>query len=572
MKGVVRRLAVVSTLLAFALVPVAEARVVGGSPAAAGEYPWQAAMIFGGSQYCGGTLVDDDWVLTAAHCDVWVGDDVRIGSVTRSSGGELLDVVEVTNHPLADGSADPPRNDVTMVRLERAVTNPRPLAIATPQAEDALWAVDTLLTATGWGATSEGGLSSETLRAVQVPRISDASCAAAYGSFSSSDMVCAGYPEGGQDTCQGDSGGPLIAPVGGTPSKGDPADWRLVGDTSWGVGCARAGLPGVYARLANPLLRDWTSTTPPGPATPVLGGGSSTGETVSCARGTWTTTAYFTYRFFRQGSAGTTLVRSSTSSTYTLAAADAGSTVFCRVRGVNAAGTADSEPSNATSVTGAAVATNTRPPAVVGEPVVGRELRCEPGGWNGAATFTYAFRRVGADGTSSPVASGADVYAPTATDVGFRIVCVETARNAAGSAESASSPTEPVTAPVTPEPEPRPEPDPQPVADDRRPRALVAGVRCLVRRCTIRATVSDPAPSSGARGVTAQLTHTMRRRCGRRICTRTVRRTVEAVRLGSLFAVKTPRLRKGRWTARLVASDNAGNAQGVPTVARLRVR
>jgi trypsin len=580
-------------LLAFAAatVPAApaaaqdvSARVVGGTSAAAGDYPWQAAMIYSGFQYCGGTLVDDDWVLTAAHCDVWVGDQVRIGSIDRTTGGELLDVVEVSNHPLADGQGDPPRNDVTMVRLEQAVTNPRPLAIVTPGSEDGLWAAGDVLTATGWGATSEGGASTDTLQEVELPRIADATCGDSYSDFDSADMVCAGYPEGGKDTCQGDSGGPLIAPANAAPDKSDPADWRLVGDTSWGVGCARAGLPGVYGRLGNPRLRDWTSTTPPVAATPVLSGGAYAGEAVSCARGTWTTTAYFTYRFFRQGSSGgPTQVASSTSGTYVLRAEDVGASVFCRVRGENAAGAAESGESNAVAVSAAPVATNTRPPAIVGEPVVGRQLRCEPGAWNGATTLSYAFRRVAPDGTTTPASSGSTTYVPSLADVGLRIVCVETAGNAAGDAEASSSPVGPVVAPDAPEPpewrEPTPTPTPlppppppPPVQDTARPRALVVGRRCLGRRCTIRAAASDPAPSAGVRSVTARIAYKVRRRCGRRLCTRTVRRTFAATRLGSLFVVRTPRLPKGLWTVRLTAADNAGNAQAVPTVVRLRVR
>lgn len=595
MYRVVSRLAVLFTLLALALVAAGTApsptaaRIVGGTNVAPGEHPWQVAMIGKDDsgndvQYCGGTLVDEEWVLTAAHCDVWTVDKVRVGSINRSSGGELIGVAEVKNHPLADGWSDPPRHDVTMVRLDDPVTDPKPLAIVTPGSDDPLWATGVLLTASGWGATSQGGSSSQTLKDVQVPRVSDASCAGSYpNEFSSTDMVCAGYPQGGKDTCQGDSGGPLIAAVGDAPDKSDPADWRLVGGTSWGIGCAQEDRPGVYARLGNPLLGDWTSLTPPVAATPALTGGAKVGETVSCARGTWTGgTAYFRSHFYRQsGSAPAVLDASTTSNTYTLRPVDAGHTVFCRVRGENAAATVESGQSNATGpIEAAPVPTSTRPPAIAGDPVTGRELRCEPGAWNGATSLTYAFRRRAADGTTTPVGTGS-TYVPTGADLGFELVCVETARNAGGSAEAVSSPVGPVTAPdppFTPGPDPRPEPEPgpepeqPPAADTRRPRAVVAARRCVARRCTIRTTVSDPAPSSGARSVMAKLTYRVRGRCRGRVCLRTVRRTIQAVRLGSLFVVRTPRLPVGRWTVRLVAADNAGNAQGVPTVARLRVR
>jgi secreted trypsin-like serine protease len=78
--------------------------------------------------------------------------------------------------------------------------------------------------------------------------------------------VAAGFPEGGVDTCQGDSGGPLLVPAAG-------ADFRLVGDTSYGRGCAEPGYPGVYGRLADTTLREWIRTVAPG----AISTGSSTG-------------------------------------------------------------------------------------------------------------------------------------------------------------------------------------------------------------------------------------------------------------------------------------------------------
>jgi secreted trypsin-like serine protease len=95
------------------------------------------------------------------------------------------------------------------------------------------------------------------MQAAQVPIVADGDCAKAYGdgSFDAKTMVCAGYPQGGTDTCEGDSGGPLLAPV--------RTGFRLVGATSFGEGCAQAGKPGVYARVAEGPIRDWLKTVVP---------------------------------------------------------------------------------------------------------------------------------------------------------------------------------------------------------------------------------------------------------------------------------------------------------------------
>jgi len=90
----------------------------------------------------------------------------------------------------------------------------------------------------------------------QVPVTTDQYCDNAYGSFDGETMVCAGYPEGGVDTCQGDSGGPLFG-------RNAAGELRLTGATSFGNGCAEPGYPGVYARVADDVLRTWIAATAP---------------------------------------------------------------------------------------------------------------------------------------------------------------------------------------------------------------------------------------------------------------------------------------------------------------------
>lgn len=230
--------------------------IVGGSVADEGEYPWQVAITSGdgSSQYCGGTLVDRDTVVTAAHCmggllGIPLVDDVlglvltnpvyvQVGTNHLDAGGESIQAITISVHPDYDSD-----HDVAILQLERQAVLGSPIPYARP-GDEALYAPGTLATVTGWGLTSEGGSGSNELREVQIPILDDAQCAAAYGSSTdAATEFCAGYPQGGKDSCQGDSGGPVVVPDG-------HGGHLLVGIVSWGEGCARAGKPGVYAEVA----------------------------------------------------------------------------------------------------------------------------------------------------------------------------------------------------------------------------------------------------------------------------------------------------------------------------------
>jgi secreted trypsin-like serine protease len=232
--------------------------VVGGGPAAPGEFPAVTEVILGKAFLCTGTLISPDYVLTAGHCGSITGGagvstpaawpapliDVRIGGVNQTDG-EKVPVQSVTVNPnylLNSGY------DISLLKLSSNSTKtPVPVAGV---GERSTWDAGDLETIVGWGTTSEGGDTPDTLQKAQVPITTDAYCAGAYSDFDPVTMVCAGFPQGGVDTCQGDSGGPLF----GTTSTGA---LRLVGATSYGDGCARPGKPGVYARVADTELREW---------------------------------------------------------------------------------------------------------------------------------------------------------------------------------------------------------------------------------------------------------------------------------------------------------------------------
>jgi secreted trypsin-like serine protease len=255
-------LAAAAATAALALTATPSMAIVGGHDAAAGAYPSVAEVHLGKSFLCTGTLVASDWVLTAGHCGSLTGAavatpaswppaliDVYIGSI-KPGQGEHVPVSQAIVSPDYIATSG---HDVTLLHLARAASE-APTQVA-GASEGASWAPGTLETIVGWGTTSEGGDTPNTLQEAQVPVTTDAYCAGAYSDFDAATMLCAGYEQGGVDTCQGDSGGPLFGHAGGA--------LRVVGATSFGEGCARPGKPGVYARVGDTALREWIRSVAP---------------------------------------------------------------------------------------------------------------------------------------------------------------------------------------------------------------------------------------------------------------------------------------------------------------------
>jgi secreted trypsin-like serine protease len=238
-------------------------RIVGGAPVLFKDQPWQIAMIRGfvpepqRSQFCGGSIIDNNWVLTAAHCvrnSIVREDPTRVNVVAGTPqyglGGERLDVAEIHTHPNYDSSTM--EYDFALLRLSSPVTLGQ-----TVKLPDENMRVDegTKACVTGWGATAEGGPGSVDLLGVAVPIVSNTVCnqPESYNGDIKDSMLCAGERAGGVDSCQGDSGGPFWTTVGG---GGVPT---LTGVVSWGEGCARRLKYGIYARVSAAV--PWIAST-----------------------------------------------------------------------------------------------------------------------------------------------------------------------------------------------------------------------------------------------------------------------------------------------------------------------
>ena len=190
-------------------------RIVGGSLVPSGSYPWTAALLSSsGGQFCGGSLISPKWVVTAAHCSSSAA-SVRVGSVDRQSGGQVIRVIRKINHPQYST-----QNDIALLELETAVSGITPVARGTASP-----AVGSTVRLLGWGQVTSpfgGDAGSRYLKQLDTPVLTRTTCSGT----GAGDLCFKGTTTA--TACKGDSGGPALSNgvlVGATSRSGRSANY-----------------------------------------------------------------------------------------------------------------------------------------------------------------------------------------------------------------------------------------------------------------------------------------------------------------------------------------------------------
>ncbi|KAM8834542.1 enteropeptidase [Synchiropus picturatus] len=226
---------------------LSDVRVVGGVNAVKGAWPWAVSLHWKGRHVCGASLIDNEWLLTAAHCvygknlhpQLWTA-KLGLHSQLALSDAQTRDIDHIVINRQYNRLTK--QADAAMMHLKTPANFTELVQpVCLPEDGEDFPAGQECFIA-GWGRDSDGS-PANILQEAMVPLVAQDQCQRQLPEYNiTSMMMCAGYPEGGVDSCQGDSGGPLMMVVDG--------HWSLIGVTSFGKGCGLPGKPGVYARVS----------------------------------------------------------------------------------------------------------------------------------------------------------------------------------------------------------------------------------------------------------------------------------------------------------------------------------
>uniref|UniRef100_A0ABK0M2D0 Coagulation factor IX n=1 Tax=Rattus norvegicus TaxID=10116 RepID=A0ABK0M2D0_RAT len=223
-------------------------RVVGGENAKPGQIPWQVILNGEIEAFCGGAIINEKWIVTAAHC-LKPGDKIEVVAGEhnideKEDTEQRRNVIRTIPHHQYNATINKYSHDIALLELDKPLilnSYVTPICVANKEYTNIFLKFGSGYVS-GWGKVFNKGRQASILQYLRVPLVDRATCLRSTKFSIYNNMFCAGYREGGKDSCEGDSGGPHVTEVEGTSF--------LTGIISWGEECAMKGKYGIYTKVS----------------------------------------------------------------------------------------------------------------------------------------------------------------------------------------------------------------------------------------------------------------------------------------------------------------------------------